>query len=161
MITSRRILLLALSVLPSVAGAQLVTGMGRAALTVTASLAVPVQMKVRPSGEPRVVRQEAAFTEYALDVSAASNVDWALSVALSESSPAGVLAQVRSEDGTWVDLVAADLTGRLVARGGPRNSVPFAINLRVLHGGGPGGSPVAPRALPRLRLLITPAEVAR
>lgn len=145
-----RILILTLCLLPSVAGAQLVTGMGRAGLTITASLAVPVQLKVRPLGEPRAVRHEAAFTEYALDVSASANVDWEIAVALGEPARAGTAMQVLSEDGTWEELSASDLTGEFAARGGPSNASPFVLRFRVLGG-----------ELPRIRLIMTPAETAR
>lgn len=158
--TSRRLLLLTLCLLPSAAGAQLVTGIGRAGLTINASLAVPVQMKVRPLGEARPVRQEAAFTEYAIDLSASANVDWVLAVALAQPSPLGTTVQLLAEDGTWTELSADDLTGEVVVRGGPSNAHRFVVSFRLMRSTGKG---TAGREgeIPRLRMIMAASDVAR
>jgi len=134
-------------------GAQTaVAGTGNARLALQTKLRVGYHLKVRQDGPARVLARTSTRVEAELPVTAASNGDWALSVALPVAAEQSAI-EVLDGTGQWRILGSGESVA-VLTNGQPTNGQPVTIQLRL-----PPGSDLT--ELVDVRLLMTPADGAR
>lgn len=120
---------------PGFASAQVVrAGAGSVSAALDLRLTIPTRLHARQLGPAEVAPRArgARFTEVAVPVEAAANVEWTLAIAVGEPGAAHGLVEVLCEDGDWRALsVRAAGSPVVVARGAPTNPRPIVVRLRL------------------------------